>query len=698
MSKSTMALRATNDAVSAALDEARIAWQRGDGDSAETHCRNALALDPRRAGAWTLLGIILRARDPAAAGSALRRALQLDPRDPDILFHLGNLQREQRDFAAAIATYERALALASAHPSLLNNFGLALEANGQAARAEAAYRAVLDSNPEHPKALRNLAHLLCRMRRYDEAAPLCQNYLRQWGKEDVDLWVDYGICLHHSREHQAAEASLKRALALAPDDALILTNLGSLLVDRADYERAESMLAQALARYPERLYAASLLAYCRQHLCMWTGLEALHARVLGAIDAGSDEAINAFAALSTPMPPAAQLRIAQRWGQDLRPTTPQAPVSVAVAVDRAKLRLGYVSSDFGTHPMAFLLAEVWERHDRVRFETFAYAIGPREASPLRARIQAAFDCFVDCSETSIEQIAQRIHDDKIDVLIDLNGYTTHARSELFALRPAAVQINWLGYLGTLGADWYDYIVTDRFVTPEDQQPFFTERFLYLPDCYCPSDTRREVVSPPPTRAECGLPHETFVFCCFNNQYKILPTLFDVWMRLLGRVSRSVLWLSPRNAAAGKNLRSEAAARGIDPKRLLFAPSVPPPEHLARHVHADLFLDTAPYNAGTTANDALFMGLPVLTCAGATMASRVAASQLRAIGLGELVTDSLERYQALALELALRSELLAGYRQRLSENRTTHPLFDMARFAAQLDDQLLAAWANRGQPR
>jgi predicted O-linked N-acetylglucosamine transferase (SPINDLY family) len=356
-----------------------------------------------------------------------------------------------------------------------------------------------------------------------------------------------------------------------------------------------------------------------------------------------------------------------------------------------------VSSDFREHPVAALLAEVWERHDRTRLTTCAYSIGPRVASPQRTRIEAAFDRFVECSADSIEQTARRIEADGIEVLLDLNGYTTYAKSEILALRPAPLQINWLGYLGTLGAPWYDYVLTDRFAAPPELQPFFSERFLYLPDCYCPSDTQRPVAARTPERAACGLPEQGLVLCCFNATYKILPAVFDVWMRLLLAVPGSVLWLAPGNATARANLQREAAARGVAPERLVFAPRVSLPEHLARHAHADLFLDTTPYNAGTTANDALFMGVPVLTCAGATMASRVAGSQLHAIGLPELVTTSLSDYEALALALATEPARLQACRQRLLAQRATYPLFDMARFTRALDDLLLTAWENRHSP-
>jgi predicted O-linked N-acetylglucosamine transferase (SPINDLY family) len=356
--------------------------------------------------------------------------------------------------------------------------------------------------------------------------------------------------------------------------------------------------------------------------------------------------------------------------------------------------VGFVSSDFRDHPVSHLLIECWERMSHERMELFAYNLVPQDAGPFAERIARAFDHFVDVSGEAVEGIAGRIVEDGIAVLIDLNGYTTHAKSELFALKPAPVQVSWLGYLGTLGAPWYDYVLTDRFAAPPPLQRHFSERFLYLPDCYCPSDTRRPVAAQAPSRAECGLPQGALVLCCFNQVYKILPELFAVWMRLLGQVPHSVLWLAPANATARENLRDEAAARGVAAQRLIFAPKLALPEHLARQVHADLFLDTTPYNAGTTANDALFMGVPVLTCSGETLASRVAGSQLQAIGLPELITSSLAEYEALALTLAREPARLVELRRRLQANRHTMPLFDMARFARALDDLLHAAWENR----
>ena len=478
-----------------------------------------------------------------------------------------------------------------------------------------------------------------------------------------------------------------------PGDVATLSNLGSVLVDRGEYEEAYQALTQA-AQSDRSLYTSSLIAHCQAHLCRWDGLTELHASIAARLEENTDEPINSFAALSMPLSPEAQFRTAQRWARDLVPIAPVPPAPARTRPTSSRLRLGYVSSDFRTHAVAWLMSEVWERHDRARIETHAYSIGPRESSSLRTRIEAAFEVFTDCCDQTTEQIVRRIREDGIEVLIDLNGYTTHSKSEIFALRPAPVQVSWLGYLGTLGAPWYDYVLTDRFACPPQLQPFFSERFLYLPDCYCPSDTQRPVATVAPTRAACALPEHGVVFCCFNSAYKILPAMFTVWMRLLAQVPGSVLWLSPASATARSNLCREAAARGIDPERLVFAPRVSLPEHLARHVHADLFLDTTPYNAGTTANDALFMGLPVLTCTGETMASRVAGSQLTAIGLPELITTDLAEYEARALELARNPQRLRALRAQLSANRHTQPLFDMARFTRALDDLLISAWENR----
>jgi predicted O-linked N-acetylglucosamine transferase (SPINDLY family) len=664
------------------LAAARDALRRGDDALAATLSREAVRDDEGNAAAWSLLGIALRRSDASASEAALRRAIAGNDANVDARFHLGNLLREQGRQAEAIEAYRQALARRPDHPSLLNNLGLALFDAGAHADAERNYRAALALVPAHRKALANLVHVLCRAGRYREAGEAAGRYVREHGDGPAEFWIDCGIARHAQGDLDGAAQAFRSALRKAPQDATALANLGTVLVDSGGWVEARHALTAAVAAAPDDLHALSLLAHCDAHLCRFDDLAGVHATIASRLASDPGCGINPFHALAMPLSPAALRQSARHWAAPIRPACDLPPAIVRERGNR--LRLGYVSSDLREHAIAYLATEVWERHDAARFATFAYAIGPSDRSPLRERIRAAFGTFHACHDRTPEDVARLVRDDGIDVLVDLNGYTTHARSEIFAARPAPVQVQWLGFLGTMGAPWIDWIVTDREVTPPSMQPLFDERFLYLPDCYCPSDTRRPVASGVPGRAACGLPPAGVVFCSFNNPYKLLPAVFDAWMRLLLQVPGAVLWLAPSNATAAANLRREASLRGVAAERIVFAPRVPPAEHRARHAHADVYLDTAPYNAGTAANDALFMGVPVVTCPGETMASRVAASQLRAIGLADLVAPDMQACEQRALALALDADERRSVKARLAQNRRTHPLFDMARFTEALE--------------
>jgi len=673
-----------------ALRRAFAAWQRGDMASAEFDCRRAIALGNDGARAWTLLGIALQAHDPAAAEEALCHAARQDPAFPDAQFQLGNLRRLRRDFPGAIEAYQRALALAPGNASVMNNLALAIDGNGERLRAVDVWREAVRVEPGHRQARANLAHALTNIGRFAEASILCAGYLRDIPDAEASIWADWAVCLQHLRDYKEADRCYRRALQIEPGDPAILVNFGSMLVELADYAGAIAVFARADAPGPLQLYAMIMTAYCRQRLAAWDGLATSHEAIRKCLAGSEGDAnvANPFVSLSIPMPAAMQLKIAREWTRSrvIGPSAIQLP-PISTPRSRGRLRLGYLSSDFRTHPVAYLLSEVWESHDRERFETFAYSIGPTESSSLRKRIEGSFGHFADCVGEPAQETALRIREDDIDILIDLNGYTTFGRTEIVAARPARVQISWLGYLGSMGAEFIDYVLTDRIVTPSEEQAHFAERFLYLPHCYCPSDTRRIALTLPPSREACGLPPAGFVFSCFNSVYKILPSVFDAWMRLLGGVPESVLWLAPDNAEAGANLRREAARRGIDPSRVVFAPIRPLTEHLARYCHADLFLDTTPYGAGTTANDALLMGVPVVSVLGNTMSGRVAASQLSAIGLPDLITADMAEYESAALRIATHPDELSALRSRLRNNRQTHPLFDMASFTHDLEKVL-----------
>src|SRR5262249_19594976 len=346
---------------------------------------------------------------------------------------------------------------------------------------------------------------------------------------------------------------------------------------------------------------------------------------------------------------------------------------------------------FYQHATAYLMAELFEKHDPGRFEIIGVSFGRDDRSEMRARLIAAFDQFLDVRAKSDAEVARLLSELKVDIAVDLKGYTRDGRPRILAHRPAPIQVNYLGLPGTMGADFIDYIITDEVVLPFDQHSFYSERIVHLPDCYQPNDRRRQIAERTPARAEVGLPERGFVFCSFNNNWKITPEVFDVWMRLLKAINGSVLWLLRDNATAEQNLRKEALARGVDPRRLVFAPRMKLEDHLARHRLADLSLDTPPCNAHTTASDALWAGLPVLTCMGKAFAGRVTASLLNAIGLPELVTSNMADYEALALTLAGDPARLRNIKAKLARNRETDPLFDTDRFRRGIEAAYTKMW-------
>ena len=399
---------------------------------------------------------------------------------------------------------------------------------------------------------------------------------------------------------------------------------------------------------------------------------------------------DAFRFLGYSSDAALQLACARRYIEDAVPTRiPQ--LWTGETWRNEKIRIAYVACGFHSHPTAYLTAELIEIHDRSRFEIIGVSLGPDDGSEIRARLIRGFDQFHDVRLKTDRQVAQLLHDLRIDIVVDRSGYTTNARPAIFAARPAPIQVNYIGFPGTLGAKFYDYILADATVLPFDRQPFYTERIVHLPNCYLVNDTKRTVAVRTPTRSEAGLAEEGFVFCCFNNTYKFTPPVFDMWMRLLAQVEGSMLWLYCDRVSAEANLRREAAARGIDPSRLIFAKRVPIEEHLARYRLADLFLDTLTYNAHTTAADALWMGLPLVTCLGQSFAGRVAASLLRAIGLPNLVTNNLEEYEKLALRIAREPAMLQELRELLQRNRVSYPLFDADLYRRNIESAYIRMW-------
>ena len=463
-------------------------------------------------------------------------------------------------------------------------------------------------------------------------------------------------------------------------------------------EEACASYGRALALDPGQKFLKGVHLHAQMLICDWSSFDSERAELDRAVREGALASLP-FHLLPCSSDPQIQLICAKSFMQDKIKET-FVPLWRGERYSHGRIRLAYLSSDFTDHAVSQLAAGLFERHDRSRFETIAISSGQAKPGPMRVRLEAAFERFVDAAELGDPEIARLVRELEVDIAVDLNGVTDGARPGVFARRPAPVQVNYLGYAGTMGGSHWDYILADRFVIPEDSRHAYAEQVVELPDCFMVNDDRRQIADRVPSRAQAGLPEHGFVFCCFNNAYKITPDVFDVWMRLLRHVEGSVLWLSTVHAAAAANLRREAQARGVAADRLVFAPRVARNEdHLARIRLADLFVDTLYYNAHVTAADALWAGVPVLTCPGATFASRVAGSLLGAVGLPELITTSLSDYETLALRLARDAALLSSLRQKLARNRATFPLFDTARFARHIEAAYVTMWerSRRGEP-
>lgn len=565
---------------------------------------------------------------------------------------------------------------------------VALYKRGQLAHAASACEAVLKVDRNHLDARYLLGLLLAQQGYYREAVSHMGEVVRS-RPNVADLHYNFGNTLMGCNQPEEAIASYRRALELRPDFPDAHNNLGNTLMSLKRFEEAIASYRRALELRPDHSFARSMLAIACRQICDWSEFAETgryfseHARLARSV-------VNPFVFLTWSGEPEGQLRCAQRFIQS-RIGSGLAQVRRDALPTGKRLRIAYLSADFHDHATANLMAGLFECHDRERFEVLAFSYGPDDRSAMRLRLQAAFDDFIDVRGMSDQQVAQRIAELGVHIVIDLKGYTQDARPEILAHRPAPIQVNYLGYPGTMGADFIDYILVDPFVVPADQQPFYTEKLVHLPDCYQVNDRQRDVATHTPSRAECRLPEDGFVFCCFNKIYKITPDFFDIWMRLLEAVPGSVLWLLRDSEVAERNLRREAQTRGVNPGRLIFAERKKLPAHLARQRQADLFLDTLPYNAHTTASDALWVGLPLLTCAGRMFPSRVAGSLLHAVGMPELVTESLTEYEALARKLATDPELLHGFRERLAQHRATAPLFDTDRFRRHIESAYTQMW-------
>jgi predicted O-linked N-acetylglucosamine transferase (SPINDLY family) len=621
----------------------------GDAQAALACYDRALALQPGHADAHNNRGNVLRdLKRPQEALAAYDQALALKPGNAPAWHNRGLALMDLAQPTAALQSHEQALALDPDYAQAHVDRGVALAALQQAEAALAAYGLALQLQPGHEPARLHRAALLEDLGRAAEALADCEEAIRL-RPDSAEAWNARGSALEALGRFEEALASYRRALERAPEKAEWLANSGNVLLRLRRPGEAAAAFGELLAQRPDHPYAAGNRLFSLLHACDWTGYPQHVAEVERAVARG-EPACTPFEFLAISGDAALQRRCAETYSRARHATAPLPSIAVTPAAGR-RIRLAYVSADLHDHATAHLMAGLFERHDRERFEVWAVSLGPDRPGAMRDRLRAAFEHFVDARALSDRTLALAMREWGIDIAIDLKGHTQDSRPDLFALRAAPVQVAWLGYPGTSGLPAIDYLLADATVVPPGAERFYSERVVRLPGCYQVNDPARAIADATPTRAECGLPAEGFVFCCFNSVYKITPPVFAAWMRLLLAVPGSVLWLLDDQAEATANLRREAQRQGVDGARLVFAPRLPLPAHLARHRVADLFLDTAPVNAHTTASDALWAGLPVLTCPGESFASRVAASLLHALGLDDLVVPDLAAYEARALQIA-----------------------------------------------
>ncbi|HVG51513.1 MAG TPA: tetratricopeptide repeat protein [Xanthobacteraceae bacterium] len=613
--------------------------------------------------------------------AAYKRALTIDPNSAAVHFNLGLAQARQDQHEDALASFDSAVAGDPAFAEAQDARANTLMTLGRTEDALVGYDQAIKAAPVSASFLNNRGLALQKLHRLKDAL----------ASFDAAVRINPKFAAAHANRAQAlallgrateASASFERAVAADPSSIDLRANRGNIAMTARQFEKAAEDFAFVLAADRDYPYAVGNLVHCKMQYCDWAGYRENLATIEAGLSAGRRVALP-FIAVTLTNDTRLHLQAAQTRAADLALSV--APMRQAEPYKHDRIRIAYSSADFREHPVAFLIAGMLEAHDRSRFEVTAISHGPADSSELRRRIEASVERFVDARTYSDQQIADLIRRSETDIAVDLSGLTTGERAGILVQRPAPVQISFLGYLSTMGASHIDYIIGDPIVIPQEYRSHYSENVVYLPNCFQPTDRSRQIAEKSFSRSDVGLPTAGFVFCCFNSNYKITPDIFDVWMRILQKVDGSVLWLFSSGATAEHNLRQEAAARGVVPERLVFASSMPLPVHQARLRLADLFLDTSPYNAGATASDTLWAGVPVLTQIGETFVGRMAASVLNSIGLPELITTSSDAYEQVAVALATQPDRLAAIRQRLADNRLTAPLFDTALFTRHLED-------------
>ena len=674
-----------------------ICYQLGNYDLAINYINKALQLNPKNADAYNNLGLALRGKGNLdEAIIYFQKAVQLNPIFTYAYNNLGVALKEKGELDESINCFQKALQL---NPSLANtyyNLGLSLQGKGQLDEAMNCYQKALQLNPNLADTYNTIGTILQGEKQFDEAINCYQKAL-QLNPNLADAYNNIGTVLQEKEQFDEAINCYQKALQLNSNLADAYNNIGTILQGKGQLDEAIAYCRKALEVNPDLTLAYCQFTYLMQQTCTWQEFEVMTPKLDGltrkALDTGSKPAEPPIMSIIRHADPPINFAIAKSWSHDIvrAMSNSQIHFSFVERTDKTEIVIGYLSNDFRNHATAHLMLSLFGLHNRAEFEIFCYSYGKDDGSYYRTRIQHDCDKFVDISNLSDYAAARCIYEDQVDILVDLKGYIKGARLGICVLRPAPIQVSYLGFPGTTGADFFDYIISDKIVTPKDDNLYYTEKFVYMPHCYQVNDHAQPISNKEWTKVDFALPESSFVFCSFNQPYKIDPVIFDIWMRILHRVPQGVLWLGCRDEIVEKNLRREAEARGVQSGRLIFAEKLPKDEHLARLRFADLALDTRIVNGHTTTSDALWAGVPVITLQGSHFASRVSSSILSALGVPELITHSIEEYESLAVRLALNALELKEIRQRIARNRIVEPLFDTPRFVKNLETAYKEMW-------
>lgn len=608
--------------------------------------------------------------------------------DPSLFYNLGLISSLMNKHQQALKFYDSALNLDPLDPAVHINRGASLNELKQYEDALASLNRAIALNPNIAEAWSNRGTALNELKRYEEALTDYDTALAL-KPQHVEAWSNKGVSYAELKRYEEALAHYDKAIELNPQYIEAWSNKGTALGELKHYEAAAKSFHQALVLNPELPFGKGVLLHTKMLACDWQGVDGLYQSICQDITENKKSA-DPFGFQGICNDELLLQKCAAIFSNTKFPASPEFDFK-HLKREVGKVRIGYLCGEFREQATAILMTELWELHDKSQFEIIAFDNGWDDKSPRRKRIEAAFDEVINISRLSDNQAAKLISNKKIDILVNLNGFFGKPRQGIFAKKPAPIQVNYLGFPGTIGSTYMDYLIADKVVIPKESRQYYTESIVYLPHCYQANDSTRQIDGREFSKKELGLPEEGFVFCCFNNSYKILPQIFDIWMSLLRSVPGSVLWLIEDNQDATRHLQEEAQARGVDAARIIFTKRVPLSEHLGRQQCADLFLDTLPYNAHTTASDALWAGLPVLTCTGTSFAGRVASSLLSALDLPELITANVAQYESLAYELASHPEKLQQIKTKLAKNRLHSPLFNADLIARELESAYLAMY-------